>query len=974
MTPERWQQIQELFHSALERAPDQRGPFLDERCAADESMRREVESLIASSEEAGSFIEGAVRDAAESMIEGEPQAGLRIGPYRIIRRIGRGGMGAVYLAERVDEQYRKRVAIKLIKRGLDTDEVIRRFRNERQILAGLDHPNIARLLDGGATEMGAPYFVMEYIEGLPLDIYCDRNRLTIDERLRLFRTVCSAVHYAHQNLVVHRDLKPGNILVTPAGDVKLLDFGIAKVLLSQPGAEGQTETATGLRPMTPDYASPEQARGEAITTASDVYSLGVLLYELLTGQRPYRFGSRTPQEVDRIISETEPEKPSTAIARTDKVAGTTEGEAGESPVETVSRTRRDTLDRLRRRLRGDLDNIVLMALRREPRRRYASVEQFSDDIRRHIDGLPVIARQDTLGYRTVKFINRNRIGVATGAVFLLGAIGFGIVMAAQSVRIASERDRAVAAERVAEERRAEAESERDRAVAAETLAESEQLEAERARDAERTQRQLAESLLSRAMKAESEARFEAVRARNEAETARQVSGFLVGMFEVSDPERARGSTITARELLDRGANRISGELKDSPQVRATLMTTMGRVYERLGLYESAAPLLEEALKIRRGDHGGANIEVAQSLNNLAEVRRRTGHADDAAELFREALTIKRRLLGAEHAEVAEVLDNLAIVMEAQGHYGEAEPLYREALAMRRKLLGVEHEKVAESLNNLAELLRKKGDLAGAEPLHREALAMRRRLLAPDHPTLAISLDNLAIVLYSKGDLAGAEPLYGEALGIFRKVLGNEHPDVATCLNNMAAIRIARGDYAAAEPLYREAAEIFRKRLGGEHPSVAFVMTNLARTLHGKQDYDAAESIFVEYLEIRRKKLRAGHPDIAHSLVGLGQLLTDKGNAQDAEPLLREGVEIRRKAFVGNDWRTAEAESAYGACLSALGRFAEAETLLLSGHAALTAGRGERDNLTLLALRRLVGLYEAWGRTDDAMRYRSRVPK
>lgn len=963
--PNHLKQIETLFHQALELEPGQRLAFLDGACAGDLKLRAEIESLIISDQQAEQqekALQDSIHRVAGEFVKDSQEAGARarIGPYEVVGELGRGGMGAVYLAQRADRAYEKRVAIKLIKRGMDTDEVLGRFRHERQILANLDHPNIARLFDGGTTEDGLPYFVMEYIEGQPIDRYCDASKLSISERLKLFRTVCSAVNYAHQNLVVHRDLKPSNILVTADGVPKLLDFGIAKLLHSGTSAQTFTATAVGLRAMTPEYASPEQVRSEPITTASDVYSLGVLLYELLTGCRPYQFKSPTPQEIERVITRDEPEKPSNAASGSG-----------------VTNDGQSTAKKLARQLEGDLDNIVLMAIRKEAQRRYASVEQFSEDIRRHLEGRPVIARTDALGYRAGKFVSRHRVGVAMAAAVLLLIIGFGVTMALQSARIARERDRAVAAEQVAAQQRTAAEGERDRAIAAEQAAAQQKAEAERARDAERAQRQLAEANLLRAEEAEqrasaeaARANTEATRAKTEAETAKRVSEFLIGLFEVSDPGRAKGATITAREILDKGSAKITNELMDQPKVQATLMDTMGQVYESLGLYDSAAPLHEQALKLRRQTLGNEHVAVAQSLNNLAEVLRRKGDYPRAESLYREALALRRKLLGQEHPDVAESLDNLAIVLDSRGDYNAAEPLFREALAMRRKVLGQEHEEVAETLNNLAELLRRKGNLEAAEPLLREALAMRRKLLGNEHPRVAVILDNLAIALYSKGDYEGAEPLYREALAIFRKLLGNEHPDVAINLQNLATLLYAKGDYETAEPLYRESLGIFRKQLGEEHPNVAYVMTNLARTLHGKGDYAVAEPMFRQALEMRRKKLRPGHLDIAHSLIALGQLLTDKGTPRDAESLLREGLEIRQKALVRRDWRTAEAESVLGGCLAALKKYDEAEPLLTSSYATLKEQRGERNRVTQETVKRLVALYEAWGKPEKVAQYRA----
>ena len=561
-------------------------------------------------------------------------------------------MGTVYLAVRDDDQYEKQVAIKLVRRGMDTDFIVDRFRHERQILASLDHTNIARLLDGGTTEDGLPYFVMEYIEGSPINQYCDDRRLSTVERVKLFRTVCSAVQYAHQNLVVHRDIKPSNIIVTPEGVAKLLDFGIAKLLALDAVGQAQAATVTMMRPMTPDYASPEQVRGRAITTAADIYSLGVLLYELLTGRRPYRVKTFTPQEIEQVICEQEPEKPSTAIDR---------GEAQN--------------EKTRRRLRGDLDNIVLMAMRKEPERRYASVEQFSDDLRRHLEGLPVRARKDTLAYRAEKFVRRHKVGVAMAALMLALVVGAIVIVLGESRRAARERDK-----------------------------------------------------------------------------AERVSAFLVNIFKVSDPDEARGKTVTAREILDKGAERIEVELKDQPEVQATLMNTVGLVYRGLGLYEEAGVLIEKSLIIRRELHGGEHVEVAKSLNDLGWIYIEKQKPAEAEPLLREALDMRRRLLG-DHPDVAQSMNFLGFALFDKGDDDTAERLFRESLAMRRRFLG-EHMDVAQSLNNLGLTLHDKGDYDGAEPLFEEAIAIDRKLIYGDHPTVATHLNNLALLKLNKNDYSG----------------------------------------------------------------------------------------------------------------------------------------------------------------------------------------------------------------------------
>ncbi len=451
MQPERWRRVEELYHTALEQEEAQRASFLERSCAGDEALRVEVASLLAYALQTGRIIDKpALQVVAAAMAEGlsaqdakkaDKMIGTRVAQYRIVEKLGEGGMGDVYRAVRADDAYDKHVALKLVRTGRDSSFFINRFRNERQILASLDHPNIARLYDGGTTDDGVPYFVMELIEGEPITAYCDRHRLSTTERLRLFLQVCSTVQYAHQHLIIHRDIKPDNILVTAEGVTRLMDFGIARIL--EEGADpGERDlTVTGLRAFTPGYASPEQIKGEPITTASDVYSLGVVLYELLTGRSPYRTTSRAQHEMARVICESEPEKPSTAVTRPEK-SGI--GNNAEIAPADSSIVRDGSPEKLKKRLRGDLDNILLMALRKEPGRRYASAERLSEDIQRHLENLPVFARNDTFGYRTSKFIVRHKAGVAAAVVATIVLV-VGVAAIAREARIARiERARAEA--------------------------------------------------------------------------------------------------------------------------------------------------------------------------------------------------------------------------------------------------------------------------------------------------------------------------------------------------------------------------------------------------------------------------------------------------------------------------------------------------------------------------------------------------
>jgi serine/threonine protein kinase/tetratricopeptide (TPR) repeat protein len=436
MTPEQWQRIRPILESALDLDPASRASFLDGACS-DSLLRREVESLIASHEQAGTEVLNPV-SAPNLNLDEETRfrlpSGKRIGAYEILEEIAVGGMGAVYRAVRADGQYKQQVALKIVRSELGAESTATRFRNERQILASLDHPNIAKILDGGTTADGLPYFVMEFIDGLPITEYCDKNRLTIDERLKIFRTVCSAVHYAHQHLVIHRDIKPGNILITSDSVPKLLDFGIAKILDPSLLAENAAATLAGLWVMTPEYASPEQLRGEAITTATDVYSLGLVLYELLAGHRAYRLAGHLPHEVARAVLETDPEKPSTAIRRKDEIGEQGKEKAPLTP-ELICGLRSDSPEKLQGRLAGDLDNIVLKAIHKEPRERYNSVDQLSEDIRRHMENLPITARKSTVAYRCRKYVLRHKVGVAAAALIFLSLLT-GIVLTLREARIA----------------------------------------------------------------------------------------------------------------------------------------------------------------------------------------------------------------------------------------------------------------------------------------------------------------------------------------------------------------------------------------------------------------------------------------------------------------------------------------------------------------------------------------------------------
>ncbi len=903
MKTERWKIVEELFERVSALPPESREQALAEEAGGDGQLVAEVRSLLDADRDTRGFLEmpavaGGVRRLLGDRYPGAPVP-ERIGPYKLLRNLGEGGMSRVHLAVRDDDEFQKLVAIKVIRHGMASADIVRRFRTERQILASLDHSNIARLFDGGTTEDGLPYFVMEYIEGIPIDEYCDRNRLAVEARLRLFLTVCSAVHYAHQNLVIHRDLKASNILVTPRGVPKLLDFGIAKLLKPESFPVPVELTAAGLRPLTPYYASPEQVQSRPITTASDVYSLGVLLYRLLTGHFPYRFGSGRPKDVEKAVLEQEPESPATAVSRVESLpAGSTGGPTRLDP-ETVCESRATRPRALRRLLAGDLDKILLMALRKEPQRRYGSVEQFADDIQRYLDGEPVRAHRDSFRYRAGKFLRRNRVAVAVATGFVALLSGLALTMTVQAARIAHERD--------------QAQRERDR--------------------------------------------------------AEHVVRFMQSIFQRSDPHEGGGDTITAGEILERGADRVSRELADQPEVQATLMEAIGNVYKNLGLYDPSERMLRGALALRQKVYGLEHLAVAQSLNNLGVVLRHKGDYLGAEPLFEEALAQRRRLLGDRHPDVADSLNNLGRLHYELGDFAEAERLYRRAIEVQRQASGADSPELSEQLGNLAILITEMGNFAAAEPLFQEALEVRRRAFGADHPLVAESLNNFGVFLGMRGDYAAAEPLFREALDMRRRLLGNDHPDVAESLNNLGMLLKGKGDYVTTERLYREAIAIRIKHLGRDHKIVAQHINNLAVLLHEKGDLAPAEATYREALAIRRKVLGDRHADTGVSMVQLGSLLVERGETPAAEELLREGVGVLRQALPANHWRVAEAETYLGSCLVAEKRYDEAEPLLVQGFESLRLSRGLEHRRTRDALERLLELYDRWPRPEAAARYR-----
>jgi serine/threonine protein kinase len=838
----RLQTIEGIFHKALELESGQLAAFLEEACAGDRSLRHEVEALLASHRQAESFIEKPVvtLDARVSEdVRANTLIGQTIGQYQISKQIGAGGMGAVYLARRADQQYEKLVAIKLVKRGMDTDAVLRHFHTERQILASFDHPNIARLLDGG-TENGLPYFVMEYVEGLPIDIFCDTQSLSITRRLELFRQVCGAITYAHRRAVIHRDIKPSNIVVSTDGMPKLLDFGIAKIL--QPGDSEPVATMTGLRLMTPEYASPEQVRGEPLTTATDVYSLGVVLYQLLTGCLPYRLPRQAPGNIARAISETAPQRPSSVSAAPRAVV------AGRGNEECAIRRGETSPERLQRRLRGDLDNIVLMALRKEAERRYQSVEQFSEDIRRHLENLPVLARKDTLIYRGTKFVRRHRPATAAAALALLSLLG-GIMATTWEAH---------------------------RARVQEAIAKAEKARAERRFD---DVRKLAHSVLFDY--------HDAIKDLSGATAVRErlVKDGLVYLDSLAreageDPALQRELAAAYERLGDVRGQAFSASLGD-------IAGAMESYSKSLRIREAMVATSPQGVQSRR-DLAKCYVRISNVLIQTNEAARGTDYLRKALEMYLE--------LSAEHPadseiryELAGMYNDLGFALEDWwGNWSEALENHRKALSLREGFAGSDPHSLVHRRNlsftyvNIGRALFQSGDTKGALESNRKGLAIRSALFA-ENPSNADYRRLLAISYQNDGkyrallhDLGGALQSFRNKLLLERQLLADdplnaqELEDFGYSYERIGDLLARSGDYAKALSYYRKALSLYEKvwsiapRIWRVHyraifsrAAIAKMQANLGNKNIALGECSKVTSLLSEIPEVPESRLQSG---------------------------------------------------------------------------------------------------------------------
>jgi serine/threonine protein kinase len=889
----RWQKIQSLFEQSLDMDGAARAAYLEQNCGGDTDLRLSVQSLLTLDGAREDPLLNAVGAAAESLLDDHRDRliGTRVGPYRVVSILGYGGMSTVYRGERDDSQYQQTVAIKVLQHASVHPRLRSRLHSERHILATLDNPSIARLIDSGDLEDGTPYLVMEFVDGESIDVYCDSRTLFIRERIELFIAVCGAVHYAHRNLVVHRDIKASNIFVTADGAPKLLDFGIAKLLAPESLSHTLPVTRLQERILTPENAAPEQVLGRPITTATDTYSLGVLLYLLLTGRSPYRLLSYSQLQLERAICMDDPTRPSQMVIS--KLKG--ESDADRS---RISDRRGLSPQRLRVRLSGDLDAIVAMAMRKEPDKRYASVEALADDLRRHLAGQPVRARQGDWRYNAAKFLRRNLLPVVATAALIVGLTIIAGVTLWQNHRIGIARD--------------DTAQERDR--------------------------------------------------------AQQVSAFMVDVFSRADPFNAQGHQDTAKDLLAQGAEKIKANSTLQPEVRAQLLESIGVADRRQGLSETAIPLFEQAVNIRREARPLDNRKLAAALANLAQAQTDAGRFVGAEANIQQALSLSQDGNTPASAETADLLFQYGyFLLNAKSDPERASQLFTQALVIYRTVPGDQHLAIASTLIALAAPAIWAGDFAIAEGHQREGLNLLRSTVSHNYPDYASALEGLGYILTERGKYAEAEQILNEALQIERGDFGVDNQRVAAIDADLGTIYQREGNPARALASTEEALKIVAARFGPTHFRVGYFLDALANLYLLDDNLTAAESSARRALLVYELSLPARHLYVAVTRHLIGEVLLRRKEYPAAEIELRAALDLDLSLAGAGNWRTARTEASLGWLLIAENKPEEGEPKLVAAQKQLLATLGRQHPEVVLATTRLAEYYRAHHRDDEAVK-------
>jgi eukaryotic-like serine/threonine-protein kinase len=951
-----------LLAAALETPADKRPALLDAMCVGDPALRQRLETRLTTHDKPEPLPppDPSAVQATMKLDLAEPEdetVGKTIGRYKILEKVGEGGCGVVYVAEQT-EPVRRRVALKVIKLGMDTKQVIARFEAERQALAMMDHPSIAKALDAGATETGRPFFVMELVRGIRITNYCDQNHLTTKERLNLFIKVCQAIQHAHQKGIIHRDIKPSNILVTLHDGVpvpKVIDFGIAKA------TEGRLTDATVYTQMhqfigTPAYMSPEQAEmsGLDIDTRSDIYSLGVLLYELLVGRTPFDPFLLSASGLDamrKTIRENEPVWPSTRFAtlRGQELTAAAKQRSADSP-------------KVFRQLKGDLDWIVMKCLEKDRTRRFETANGLAADLQRHLRDEPVTAGPPSTAYRMRKFVRRNRAVVIAGGLVVL-ALVLGLVAAAYGLRQAIiARDGEAAAKQAAEH-----EAERAKVAEAQTKAQADEL---------RLVSDFQAGMLSQInvtdaglkLMSDLRQRFAATLAASqpplaEDERARRMAALETDLRSVNATDTA--ATMIDQTILKPAIATIDKQFKNQPEVDATLRQTVAQLYVALGRYDEAGPLQERALETRRKVLGPEHKDTLNSMDDMGVLLQYQGKLTEAESYLRQTLEIRRRLLGRDNLETLDSMDSLGMLLFAQGKLAEAEPLIRETLEKRRRIQGEEHTNTLTSIESLGVVLRSQGKFAEAEAYLREAMDKKRRVFGEEGPETLVAIGDMSLLLWEQGRLAEAEAYYRELLEKDRHVLGEEHPGTLSAIANLGSLLKDEGKLAEAEPYYREALEKYRRVLGEEHFNTVTAIHNMGTLLKTEGKLTEAEPYFREATEKYRRLLGEEHRYTLTAIGNLGSLLLDQGRLDEAEPLLREALAKRQRVLGEDHPDTLASIVSMGELRVAQGRNAEAVAVLVPIEDKLRAASADSNTFRVARLLTNLGKARAGLAKDHA---------